>query len=116
MFDFTVNALLDLVVSLSFVTLYVAMKFEIIPEQHSEQFSVSTLVGESILAETVYHDCSISSSHKSTMDDLIELDVVDFEVILGMDWLHDSYASVDCRTRVVKFKFPNEQVLKWKNS
>ena len=42
--------------------------------------------------------------------------MVDFDVILGMDWLFDSYASVDCRTRVDKFQFPNESVLEWKGS
>ncbi|KAH0669343.1 hypothetical protein KY285_023504 [Solanum tuberosum] len=115
-FDLTVYALLDPGASLSFVTPYVAMNFDVIPEQHSEPFSVSTPVGESILAERVYRDCPISINHKSTMADLIELGMVDFDVILGMDWLHACYASVDCRTRVVKFQFPNETDLEWKNS
>ncbi|KAH0776371.1 hypothetical protein KY290_007782 [Solanum tuberosum] len=115
-FDFTVYALLDPGVSLSFVTSYVAMNFNVLPEQLSESFSVSTPVGESILAERVYRDCPISVNHKSTMADLIELDMVDFDVILGMDWLHSCYASVDCRTQVVKFQFPNESVLEWSNS
>lgn len=38
----------------------------------------------------------------------------DFDVILGMNWLHACYASIDCRTRVVKFQFPNDAVLEWK--
>ncbi|PBO41484.1 hypothetical protein CKX42_26525, partial [Escherichia coli] len=50
------------------------------------------------------------------MVDLIELDMVDFDVILGMDWLHACYASIDCRTRVVKFQFPNEPVIEWSSS
>ncbi len=45
------------------------------------------------------------------MADLVEIDMVDFDVILGMDWLHACYASIDCRTRVVKFQFPNEPVI-----
>ena len=43
--------------------------------------------------------------------ELGELDMLDFYVILGMDLLHDFFASIDCRTRVVKFNFPNEE---WK--
>ena len=74
------------------------MKFEIYPKKLSETFSISTSVGESILEERVYCDCPICVSHKSTMVDLIELDMVDFNVILGIDWLHPCYASVDCRT------------------
>ncbi|XP_049406260.1 uncharacterized protein LOC125869904 [Solanum stenotomum] len=31
-----------------------------------------------------------------------ELDMLDFHVILGMDWLHSYYASIDCRTRARK--------------
>ncbi|KAH0689164.1 hypothetical protein KY289_016522 [Solanum tuberosum] len=115
-FTFDVYTLLDPGASLSFVTLYVANKFDVIPEKLCEPFCVSTPVGESILAERVFRDCVISIYHKDTMDDLVELDMIDFDVILGMDWLHACYASVDCRTRVVKFQFPNEPVLEWKSS
>ena len=45
------------------------------------------------------------------MAHLVELDMVDFDVILGMDWLHACYASIDCRTRVVKFHIPNESAI-----
>ncbi|KAH0748577.1 hypothetical protein KY290_027809 [Solanum tuberosum] len=78
--------------------------FDVIPEQLSKPFNVSTVIGESILAERVYRDCSISVNHKSTTADLVELDMVDFDVIL------------DCRARVVKFQFPSEPVIKWKSS
>ena len=46
--------------------------------------------------------------------ELVELDMVDFDVNMGMDWLHEFFASIDCRTRIVKFNFPNELVLEWK--
>ncbi|WMV50564.1 hypothetical protein MTR67_043949, partial [Solanum verrucosum] len=32
--------------------------------------------------------------------DLVELDMLELDVILGMDWLHSCYASIDFRTRV----------------
>ncbi|KAH0633421.1 hypothetical protein KY284_036207 [Solanum tuberosum] len=34
----------------------------------------------------------------------------------GMDWLHSCYASVDCRTRIVRFQFPDDSILEWKSS
>ena len=36
--------------------------------------------------------------------------------ILDLIWsiLHDCFASIDCKTRIVKFNFLNEPVLKWK--
>ena len=40
--------------------------------------------------------------------------MLDFDTILGMDWLHECYTTIDYRNRVVRFKFPNELELKWK--
>ena len=56
---------------------------------------------------------SLSESHLSN---LVELEMVDFDVILSMDWLHSCYALVDCRTRVFRFYFLDEQILKMKGS
>ena len=84
-FEFNVYEFLDPGAILCFVSLYVAMNFEVSPKQLREPFGVSTHVGEFILAKRVYHDCPISINHKNTMADLVELDMVDFDVILGMD-------------------------------
>ena len=46
----------------------------------------------------------------------MELDIVDFYVILGMDWLDACYVLIDCRTRVIKFDIPNEPVIEWTSS
>ena len=40
--------------------------------------------------------------------------MIDFDSIFGMDWLHACFASIDCRTRVIKFNFTNDPVLEWK--
>ena len=40
--------------------------------------------------------------------------MLDFDMILGMDWFHDSFATIDCRTIVVRFYFPNEPAVEWK--
>ncbi|XP_015060338.1 uncharacterized protein LOC107006249 [Solanum pennellii] len=84
-FDITVYVLLDPGSSLSFVTPYISMNFNIILEQLSKPFNVSTPVGESILEERESIMISHSIIHKSTVVDLIELDIVDFDVTLGMD-------------------------------
>ncbi|KAH0674527.1 hypothetical protein KY290_024941 [Solanum tuberosum] len=90
-FNFDVYALLDPGVSLSFITPYVAMNFDVLPEKLLDPFSAYTPVGESILAERVYRDCTIFVNHKSTKVDLVE-------------------------TRVVKFQCTNEPVIEWKSS
>ncbi|XP_070039761.1 uncharacterized protein [Nicotiana tomentosiformis] len=79
-----VYALIDPCSPLSYVTPYVAMELGIEPEQLHELFSLSTLIGESIMAARVYRDYVITVHGQDTMDDLIELGMVDFDVIMGM--------------------------------
>lgn len=45
--------------------------------------------------------------------DFLELDNIDFDVILGMNRLHSYFASVDYQNRKVIFKFPNKLVIEW---
>ena len=42
--------------------------------------------------------------------------MVDFDVILGKDWLHSWYATVNCRTRIVRFHFLDEPIIEWRGS
>ena len=79
-FTFDVYALLDLKVSLSFVTPYIEYKFQILLEKLCEPFYVVTPIRESILAGRVYCDFSVSINHKNTMDEIVELDMVDSDV------------------------------------
>ncbi|GKV12448.1 hypothetical protein SLEP1_g23587 [Rubroshorea leprosula] len=43
--------------------------------------------------------------------DLILLGIVEFDVILGMDWLSTHYAMVDCYEKVVTFSAPNQPMI-----
>ncbi|WMV57910.1 hypothetical protein MTR67_051295 [Solanum verrucosum] len=47
---------------------------------------------------------------------MVDLEMVDFDIILGTDWLHFCYASADYRTRIIRFQFPDEPIFKWKGS
>ncbi|WMV24090.1 hypothetical protein MTR67_017475 [Solanum verrucosum] len=86
-FHLDVYALLDTGATLSFSTPYMAMRFYLSLYKLLNHLSVSTP---------------------------IELDMLDFNVIIVMDWLHSCYASIDGRTRVIKFQFSNEPILEWK--
>ena len=46
--------------------------------------------------------------------DLVLLDVIDFEVILGLDWLAQYYASLDCREKIVIFEIPNNDAFRFR--
>ena len=45
---------------------------------------VSTPVGESVIVERIYRSCLVNFVGKNTYVDLVILEMVDFDVILGM--------------------------------
>ena len=89
--------LFDLEFTLSYVTPYVVIHFGFDPE--------------CIPDRRVYRGCVILVHGRETLVDLIKLDMVDFDMILGMDWLHSCYASLDYRNRRVNFHFRNGKVV-----
>ncbi|WMV37992.1 hypothetical protein MTR67_031377 [Solanum verrucosum] len=97
--------------TLSFMSPFIAVQFSVSPETLSEPFLVSTPIGDPVLARRVYKNCPVTVSQKVTSVDRVELEMVDFDIILGMDWIQFCHALVDCRIRVVQFQFPNEPVL-----
>ncbi|XP_070028578.1 uncharacterized protein [Nicotiana sylvestris] len=104
----------DLRSTLSYVTPYIAKKFRIKPEKLCEPFEVSTPVGESVITRCIYRGCLVKVHQCLTVADLVELEMVDFDVIMGIDWLESCYTMIGCRTKIVSFEFPGELVLEWK--
>lgn len=66
---------------------YMARYFGLGPKNILDLFSISTLVDKSIIARSVYRGYVVLIIYHATVVDLMELDMVDFEVILGMDWI-----------------------------
>ncbi|XP_070017369.1 uncharacterized protein [Nicotiana sylvestris] len=106
-----VYALIDPSSTLPYVTPFVAMEFGIEPNQLHEPFSVSTPVGESITAARIYRGRVVMVRGRDTM---LELGMVDYDIIIGIDWLYSCFAKLDCRTRTMRHEFPNEPVVEWK--
>ena len=75
------------------------MKFYISPNFLTEPFTVTTMVADSVISKRIYSNCPMMLTKKVTMLDLVQLYMVHFNVILGIDWLHAYFASIDCRTR-----------------
>ncbi|WMV24608.1 hypothetical protein MTR67_017993 [Solanum verrucosum] len=53
---------------------------------------------------------------EASPDVVKELIMLDFDVIMGMDWLIACYANIDCRAKIVRFYLPGEPVLQWKGN
>ena len=110
-FSTSVYALLDPGSTLYLVTPLLVLTFEILPEVLHDPIVVSKPLEESVRTDRVYKDCPIVVSGKTMCANLIKLPMHDFDIILSMDWLQSCYACLDCRSRVVKFHFPNEEEL-----
>ena len=50
---------------------------------------------------------------RELLADLVLLDVMDFDVILGVDWLSQHYAIVNCRRKEVIFRILNVEEFKF---
>ncbi|XP_060190366.1 uncharacterized protein LOC132619489 [Lycium barbarum] len=114
-FSRSVYALIDPGSTLSYISPLVANEIRIESEP-IEPFEVATPVGDSVIARQVYRDCSVIISDRCTKTDLMELDMLEFDVIMGMDCLASCYANVDCQQKVVRFQFPGEPVIEWSGS
>ncbi|XP_070026069.1 uncharacterized protein [Nicotiana sylvestris] len=75
-------AIMDPGSTFSYVTPYFAINLGLEPKQLSEPFLVSTLVSESVKVTRVYRGCIVSVQGRNTKTDLIELEMVDFDVIM----------------------------------
>ncbi|XP_070050006.1 uncharacterized protein [Nicotiana tomentosiformis] len=79
--SYDVYALIDPSSTLSYVTPLVASEFGIEPEL-IRPFEVSTPIGDPVIARWVYKDCILVVHSRYTVADLIELDMVEFDVIM----------------------------------
>ncbi|XP_070012964.1 uncharacterized protein [Nicotiana sylvestris] len=84
-FTFDVYPLIDPGSTLSYVTPYIAKKFGIELEKLCEPFEMSTPVGESVIARCIYRGCLVKVHYRLTVADLVELEMLDFDVIMSMD-------------------------------
>ena len=63
-FSIDVYALLDLGTTLSFVTTFVAKKFDVLPDMLHEPLVISNPVGEPVVEKRVYKNCPITLTYR----------------------------------------------------
>ncbi|KAL0551527.1 hypothetical protein IC582_010616 [Cucumis melo] len=76
--------------------------------------SVSTPSGECMLSKEKVKACQIEIAGHVIEVTLIVLDMLDFDVILGMNWLAANHASIDCSRKEVTFNPPSMASFKFK--
>ena len=72
---------------------------------------VSMLIGKSLLATRVIKNDNIVFRSRELHVDFILLQLHDFDIILGMDWLATHNALVDCFAKRVTFHIPRQPEL-----
>ena len=96
---------------------YVSSSFATGHNLHCELFDmpirVSTPVGESVIVEKVYRSCLMTFMGSNAQVDLVILEMVDFNVILGMTWLSPNFATLDCNAKTVTLAKPGTDPLVW---
>ena len=61
--------------------------------------SVATPLSDSLDSDIFLSNCLVLIEGRELLAGVILLDVMDFDVILGMDWLSQHYATVDYRRK-----------------
>ena len=65
---------------------------------------ISTPLQDFIVVDHMYPACLIEIGGRKLSVDLIELPVLEFDVILGIDWLDKYDANINCRTKSIVLK------------
>ena len=107
-FERDAHILIDFVATHSFISMGFISKVNVESQPIDYTIMVSLPTGDSRIAESVYLDSRVIIGGQEFLADLILLDIHDFVVILGMDWLSRHHATVDCYRKEVRFYRPGE--------
>ena len=77
---------------------------------------MGTPAGVSMEAFERVKDCQVCVSNHTMDVTLIVLDMANFDVILGMEWLAKNHASIDCFNKKVVFRLPSQSSFKFKGT
>ncbi|XP_070054141.1 uncharacterized protein [Nicotiana tomentosiformis] len=108
--------LFDLGSTYPYVSLYFASYLVVPYDSLGASMYVSKPMGDSIVVDRVYHSCVVTIGSLETSINLLLLDMVDFDVILGMDWLSLYHAILDCHAKTVTLSMPGLPRLEWKGT
>src|SRR5262249_14576708 len=88
----------------SFVSPYFTLKLAKDKELMGIPLSITTPLGDSVDVQYIYTSCVVELRGRKLLANLIELPVLDFDVILGMDWLSANHATIDYYRKCIEFK------------
>ncbi|XP_072962655.1 uncharacterized protein [Typha angustifolia] len=96
LFSHTARVLFDLGATHSFISSSFACHADMLMEPLEDILLIATPVGETVVIDSAYKSCTVSFGDREFIVDLLPLELTDFDVILGMDWLAAYHANIDC--------------------
>ena len=78
------------------------------------RMGVSLPAGDPLFSDRVVRDSKVLIGGQEFPADLVALDMKDFDVVLGMDWLSRHIATLDCYKKEVKLNKPGTLEVKFK--
>ncbi|XP_070040949.1 uncharacterized protein [Nicotiana tomentosiformis] len=73
-------------------------------------------MGGSIIMDRVYRSCVVTIGGLEMRIDLLLFGMVDFNVILGMDWLSPCHTIMDCHAKTMKLAILGFPRIEWRGS
>ena len=89
-------------------------RFQIETRPLEGRMRVSLPAGDSLLADKVVRDSRVLIEGQEFPADLVVLDMMDFDVVLDMDWLSRHRATLDCYKKEVKLHIPGKLEVKFR--
>jgi len=110
----SVHVLFDLGATHSFVANKLVGGLRKNPCRIENGFIISTLLSETVNVDHIYKGVQINIGGCELKVDLLPLELHDFDVILGMDWLSMNKAQMDCFTKTVTLQRPDGKKIVFK--
>ena len=106
-FDIIAHALIDSGSTHSQASLTFVRRLGRPVDQMSTPFGATLPSGEVMYSDKILRAYPIVVDDRELFAYLIVLDMNDYEIILGMDWLSKYCAKIDCKRKIVKFYPPD---------
>ena len=110
------HVLIDSGATHSFISQNFVRKLGIPSERLKDEYNVLVPSGDVLNSDQMIRACQIQIDGAVLYADLIVLEMKDFQVILGMDWLAKYCATIDCKKKIVRFHPPGQEEFVFRSS
>ncbi|KAI3699677.1 hypothetical protein L2E82_44107 [Cichorium intybus] len=93
--------------SISFISVPFASRINVPVSKMSESLIVDIADGRDVVVNTQYTNCRLEINGISFLIDLKPMNTRAFDIIVGMDWLDNNRANMDCHGKIISVRTPS---------